>query len=179
MKRLTRGDLDSLERHGYRALRRFVERDRFTAAPYPRSLDLVAMLRAEARTPQQHALITDLFERITLYDPRLDQPTAARRADGRWDVAVPVEARKTWADGAGHGRPAPVDEPIEIGLFTAEPGSAGFDRRSVLRMELRPIRTGRQMVRFVAKRRPTYAGADPYNLYIDRNAGDNVGTVMS
>lgn len=40
-------------------------------------------LRAEARTAGQQALITDLFERITLYDFKVDQPTVARRADSR------------------------------------------------------------------------------------------------
>jgi hypothetical protein len=160
-----------------RALRRFVDRYRYTVAPYPRSLDLIAFLRAEAGTPAEQALITDLFERITIYDLRVDRPTAARRPDGRWEVTVPVEARKAYADGRGNERQAPLDEPIEIGLFTAEPGSAAFDRRSVLRMELRPIRSGRQRLRFVTDRRPAYAGVDPYNLYVDRNSGDNVGEV--
>ncbi|HYD38616.1 MAG TPA: M1 family aminopeptidase, partial [Allosphingosinicella sp.] len=160
-----------------RALRRFVERYRFASAPYPRSLDLIAFLRAEARTPEQQALITDLFERITLYDLRVGAATAARRPDGRWNVTVPVEARKAYADGQGNEREARLAEPIEIGLFTAEPGSAGFDGGSVLAMELRPIRTGRQVLRFVTDRRPTHAGIDPYNLYIDRNAADNVGPV--
>lgn len=160
-----------------RALRRFVERYRFTVAPYPRSLDLIALLRAEARTPAQQALITDLFERITLYDLRVDEPKAVRRADGRWDVTVPVEARKAYADGHGRERRAPLDEPIEIGLFTAEPGGGGFDRSNVLTMELRPLRTGRQLLRFVTDRRPTHAGVDPYNAYIDRNSADNIGPV--
>lgn len=161
-----------------RALRRFVARYRFTTAPYPRSLDLIAFLRAEAKTPEQQALITDLFERITLYDLRVDRPRAVRRPDGRWDVTVPVVAGKAYADGSGKERPAPLAEPIEIGLFTADPGGTGFGPRNVLKMELRPIRTGRQLLHFVTDRPPTYAGIDPDNLYIDRNSGDNVGTVV-
>jgi hypothetical protein len=137
------------------------------------------MLRAEAKTPEQQALITDLFERITLYDLKVGAAKAVRRSDGRWDVTVPVEAGKAHADGQGNERPAALNEPIEIGLFTAEPGSAGFGRRNVLKMELRPIRTGRQVLRFVTDRRPTHAGVDPYTLYIDRNSGDNVGMVTS
>ena len=162
-----------------RALRRFVNRYRFTTAPYPRSVDLIAFLRGEARTPEHHALITDLFERITVYELRVDHPTAVRRPDGRWDVTVPVDARKSYADGRGNERQAPLDEPIEIGLFTAEPGSATFGRANVLMMQLRPIRSGRQMLHFVTDRRPTHAGVDPYNLYIDRKSGDNVASVTS
>ncbi len=30
------------------------------------------------------------------------------------------------------------------------------------------------MVTFVTDRRPTHAGVDPYNYYIDRNSEDNV-----
>jgi hypothetical protein len=41
-------------------------------------------------------------------------------------------------------------------------------------MERRPIRSGRQVLEFVTDRRPTYAGVDPYNFYIDRNVTDNV-----
>jgi hypothetical protein len=41
-------------------------------------------------------------------------------------------------------------------------------------MERYPIRSGRQVLRFVTGRRPAYAGVDPYNFYIDRDAGDNV-----
>jgi ABC-type transport system involved in multi-copper enzyme maturation permease subunit len=54
-----------------RALRRFLERFRFRQAPFARSIDLVAELRKEARTPEQQALITDLFERVTRFDYRV------------------------------------------------------------------------------------------------------------
>ncbi|MGA9581720.1 MAG: M1 family aminopeptidase, partial [Allosphingosinicella sp.] len=160
-----------------RALRRFVDRYRFTTAPYPRSVDLIAMLRAEAKTPEQQALITDLFERIALYDLKVEAPRAVRRADGRWDVTVPVEARKFHADGKGAETEARLAETIEIGLFTAEPGESGFDRSNVIWMQRRPVRSGRQVLKFVTDRKPSHAGVDPYNLYIDRAWSDNVAPV--
>ena len=61
-----------------------------------------------------------------------------------------------------------------MGLFTAEPGLDAFDAKNVIVMERRPIRSGAQVLRFVTDRRPTHAGIDPYNYYIDRNSGDNV-----
>jgi hypothetical protein len=161
-----------------RALSRFVQRYRFTTAPYPRSVDLVGMLREEATTPELQQLITDLFERITLYGLRVDEPRAVKRADGRWDVTMTVDARKIYADAKGRERPAPLSEPIEIGLFAEHPSAISFDRRNVIVIELRPIRSGRQTVRFVTDRPPTYASVDPYQLYIDRNSSDNVASVM-
>ena len=41
-------------------------------------------------------------------------------------------------------------------------------------MERQPIHSGRQVLKFVSDRKPTYAGVDPYNFYIDRNSADNV-----
>ncbi|HEX8238859.1 MAG TPA: aminopeptidase [Allosphingosinicella sp.] len=157
-----------------RALRTLLARHRPPGPTFALPDELVAALRAEARTPAQQALITDLFERITLHDLAVDGARAVRRPDGRWDVDVTVSARKFHAGGHGEDRPAPLDEPIELGLFTADPDDGPLDRRSVVTVELRPLRTGRQRLRFVTDRRPAYAAIDPYALYIDRKLRDNV-----
>ena len=160
-----------------RALRTLLNQYRFKGAPYPRSVDLIRALRTEAETSEQQALITDLFERITIYDLKVDEPTATKRADGKWLVKVPVEASKYYADGKGNETETKLDEPIEIGLFAAEPGRGAFDRKDVILMELRPIRSGRQVLTFVTDRKPAFAGVDPYNFYIDRDSDDNVKPV--
>ena len=157
-----------------RALRALLARYGFKGPPYPRSLDLVAALRAEARTSEEQNLITDLFERVVLYDLKVTEPTAVRRADGKWDVTAPVEAKKYQVDSRGAETEMPLAERIEVGLFTAQPGSDAFDATDVIVMERRPIRSGSQVLQFVTDRRPTHAGIDPYNYYIDRNSGDNV-----
>lgn len=157
-----------------RALRSLVERYKFRGAPYPRSLDLVEALRAEANTLEAQDLITDLFERITLYDLKVTRPTAVRRADGRWDVTVPVEAKKYYVDGHGAETEAPLDERIEVGLFIPRSGSdVPVDEDAVL-VERHPIRSGKQVLTFVTDERPLFAGVDPFTYYIDRNAKDNV-----
>jgi aminopeptidase N len=162
-----------------RALRSLLGKYRFKGAPYPRSLDLVAALRAGAKTREDQRLITDLFERITLYDLKALAPMARKRGDGRWDVTLTVEAKKFYADAEGNEKESPLSESIEIGLFTAEPGSGDFDRRDIILMQRRPIRSGRQILKFVVDRMPTHAGVDPYNFYIDRNSADNVVAVQT
>jgi ABC-2 type transport system permease protein len=160
-----------------RALRTILNKYKFKGAPYPRSIELVDLFREEAKTPEDQALITDLFERITLYDLKVGAANAVKRGDGRWDVTVPVEAKKFYADGKGNERPAPFADRIPIGLFTAEPGHGAFDRRNVVAMQRMPVKSGKQVFRFVTDRKPTHAGIDPYNFYIDRNSDDNVGPV--
>ncbi|GAA0644599.1 ABC transporter permease/M1 family aminopeptidase [Brevundimonas lenta] len=156
-----------------RALRRLLAQYAFKSAPYPRSLDLVAALRAEAPADKQ-ALITDLFEKITLYDVKTTAATATKRADGRWDVVVTVDARKLYADGEGEETVAPLNETFDVGLFSAEPGKGRFGENDVILMERRPIRSGVQTLRFITTRKPAFAGVDPYNKWIDRNSDDNL-----
>jgi ABC-2 type transport system permease protein len=155
-----------------RALKSLLAKYKFKGAPYPRSLDLIAAFRAEARTEEDQALITDLFERVTLYDLKVTEPTAVQRADGKWEVTVPVEAKKLYVTD-GVESETPLAERIEIGLFTAEPGRDAFAASNVILMERRAIRSGRQVLKFVTDKKPTYAGVDPYNFYIDRNSVDN------
>jgi len=156
------------------ALRRFLTRYRFKGAPYPRSLDLIAEFRKEAATPAQQALITDLFERITLYDLKARDPKVTRRPDGKYDVTMVVDAKKLYADGKGVERDTPLDEVMDIGLFSAMPGRGAFAAKDVILFEKRPIRSGTQTLRFVTAKAPGFVGIDPYNKRIDRNSDDNV-----
>ena len=160
-----------------RALGTILNKYKFKGAPYPRSIELVNAFRSEARTPEDQALITDLFERITVYDLKVKEPKAVKRADGKWDVTVPVEAKKFYAGGKGEEKATPLADRIPIGIFTAEPGRGAFDRKNVILMAPQPVRSGSQVFRFVTDRKPTHVGIDPYNFYIDRNSEDNVAAV--
>lgn len=160
-----------------RALSRLVAKYRFKGAPYPRSLDLIAELRKEARTPEDQALITDLFEKITIYDLKAKAATSTKRADGKWVTRITVEAGKFYADGKGVETPARLAESIEVGAFTARPGTGAFDRQAVLAMSRKPVKGGSQVVEIVTAKKPAFAGVDPYNFYIDRDADDNVVAV--
>ena len=145
----------------------------FKAAPYPNTRDFLRLLRAAAG-PEYDPLITDLFERITLVDAKATAATATARGDGSYQVQIEVEARKFYADGKGVETEAPLDEPFDIGVFTAEPGKRGFTAASVLAMRREPIQSGKQTVTVVVTQPPAWAGIDPYNKRIDRNSDDNL-----
>ncbi len=159
-----------------RALRHVLAQYAFKGPPYPTSLDLVKAIRAEAPADKQ-GLITDLFEKITLYDIKTSKVAVSRRRDGKFDVVLTVSARKLYADGRGKETEAPMNETLDVGLFTAEPGKAGFSAAKVISMQRLPIHTGVQTLRLVSILAPKFAGADPYNKLIDRNADDNVKAV--
>jgi aminopeptidase N len=156
-----------------RALRRLIARYAFKPAPYPSSSEFVAMLREEAGA-QHDALITDLFEKITLYDMKAKDATWTKRADGRYEVGFSIEAKKLYADGTGKETEAPLSEPFEIGVFTAQPGKKGFARGSVLLVERRTVASGTAKITLVVDREPGWVGIDPFNKRIDRNSDDNL-----
>jgi aminopeptidase N len=161
-----------------RALARFDAKWRFKGPPYPRSLDLIAEFRKEAKTPEQQALITDLFGKITLYDLKVSDATTKKDATG-WTTTLTVKADKFYANGKGVETKAALNEPIEIGLFTARPGLGAFSSKDVIVMGRRPIHSGTQQIVIHTAKKPTFAGVDPYNYYIDRNSDDNVKEVTA
>jgi ABC-2 type transport system permease protein len=159
-----------------RALRSLLSTYAFTGAPYPTALDLVAAIRAQAPADKQQ-LISDLFERITLYDLKATKATARRRPDGLYDVRLTVEATKFYANGLGKQQAAPMDEVLDVGLFSAKPGTPDFKESDVITLDKRPIRSGIQTLAFVTRRAPKFAGVDPYDELIDRNSDANTTQV--
>jgi aminopeptidase N/ABC-type transport system involved in multi-copper enzyme maturation permease subunit len=161
-----------------RAMKRLIERYAFQPAPYPSTLDFIAMLREEAG-PQYDNLITDLFERITLYDARATAAKKRRLPDGRWEVALTVDVKKYYADGEGVETEAPFEEEFEIGVFTQKPEDKAFSRSDILLFEKRVVKSGMNTVVLTlpSGTEPTYAGLDPYLKRIDRNGDDNLAEV--
>jgi aminopeptidase N len=151
-----------------RALRQLIHDFAFKGPPYPTTLDLVKDLRAEAPADKQQ-LITDLFEKITLYDVKASNAVATRRPDGKWNLAFTVEAKKLYADGQGHETPAPMNETLDVGAFDLKPGEQGYDLSKVIAVRKAPIHSGVQTVTMVVPRPPRFAGVDPFNELIDRN----------
>ncbi|MEQ1755062.1 MAG: M1 family aminopeptidase [Micropepsaceae bacterium] len=155
------------------ALKKLVDRYRFRTSPYPRTTDFLEILRADAG-PSHAKLISDLFEKITLYELKANSVKYTKRADGRFDVAIEVEARKFHADGKGKEMEAAMQENVPVGAFLVDPTDPKFDRSQVLVYEMKPIRTGKQTVTLITEEAPKFVAIDPYSIWIDREVKDNV-----
>lgn len=154
-----------------RALKKFVAAHRYQTGTYITSRDLLAYLRAET-PPAKQDLLTDLFERIVLYDNRVAAASAKRRLDGRWDVTMTLQLAKLQADGKGKETARAYDEPVELAVF------GGADGKQVLLREQRMLPGGASTVTVTVKDRPVEVGVDPYNLLIDRIPLDNRKAVV-
>jgi len=156
------------------ALRNFVNDAAYRTNPYPTSRELIKNLRAEASTDEQQELITDMFERITLWDLKLENATVKERDDGRFDVSIEVSASKFEASGSGEQTEIPLDMPIDIGIFSMNPDDVTEGEDHVLMLEKRRVKTGRMSFELVVDEKPKYVGIDPYSKLIDRNSDDNL-----
>ncbi|WP_310385132.1 ABC transporter permease/M1 family aminopeptidase [Roseateles sp.] len=159
-----------------RALQKLLAEFAFKPAPYADTRDFLRLLRSEAG-PQHEALIVDLFEKITLFDLKATDAKATQRADGKFEITFTVDAKKLYADGKGRETESPLNEAMDIGAFSAEPGKKGFTRDSVLLMERRPLQSGKQQIKLLLDKAPAWVGVDPYNMRIDRNSDDNLSKV--
>jgi aminopeptidase N len=155
------------------ALRRYLDRFRFKSAPYPRSLDLIAEFRKGA-SPAENRLITDLFEKIALYDIRATAAKIHKLPDSRYETTLTVEAHKYYATGKGRETEAPLDEQMRFGVFGSMPGWGPFDAKDELAIKPVAVRSGVQQIRFVTATKPSFAGVDPDDVLIDRKSDDNV-----
>jgi ABC-2 type transport system permease protein len=153
-----------------RALKAFVAAHRYQTDSYITSRDLLAAIRAETPADKQE-LLTDLFERIVLYDNRMSAASAVRRGDGQWDVTMKVQLAKLQADGKGKETARAYDEPVEIAVFGR--AGAGAKGERVLLRERRRLPAGESTLTVTVKEQPLEAGVDPYNILIDRMPGDN------
>jgi len=159
-----------------RAMRKLLAQYAFKGVPYANTTDFLRLLRAEAG-PANEQLISDLFDKITLLDLKATNATATPLPNGKYSVTFDVEAHKFYADGSGKETEAPMNELVEVGVFSAKPGDKDFDASKVLLLHDVPVHGPPMPVTVVVDGRPTWVGIDPYNKRIDRNSDDNLTQV--
>jgi ABC-2 type transport system permease protein len=148
-----------------RALAKFLRDHAFEGPPYTTATELVKYFRAEA-PPEYQDVITDLFERITLFDNQTRTVTATKRPDGKYLVKLTVASTKLRSDAKGEEKPVPLNDLIDIGVF-------GPDEK-VLFSEKRRLTKPVETFEILVSSKPVKAGIDPFNKLIDRNPKDNV-----
>ena len=154
-----------------RTLARFDREWAFKDPPYPTTKDFLADLREEAGA-KWSPLITDLFDKITVFDNRVTEATAKKRADGKYDVTLKLHASKVYVDGVGKETPATIEYPIDIGVFAKAADGKEQDEK-VLYLQKTAVAGGDSTVTVTVDALPYEAGIDPYNKLVDRVSDDN------
>ncbi len=153
------------------ALSRFIADKKFQKPPFTTASELLGYLR-EATPPELQGFLSDLFERITLYDNRAKEATWKRLPDGRFEVKLAFSAKKLYADGQGVETEAKLDDWLEVGVFARAEGESEA-KEKVLVLERRRVAEPEGEITLVVDQQPFEAGIDPYNKLIDRSSEDN------
>jgi ABC-2 type transport system permease protein len=86
-------------------------------------------------------------------------------------VTLDVKARKVVVDTAGVEKEVPMDDLIEVGVFTAaKKGGLG----DPLYQQMHRLRSGEHRITVTVPGKPARAGIDPRNLLIDVEGNDNL-----
>lgn len=153
----------------HQALRNFLKAYSFQTSPCPTSKDLVNALRATAG-PEYQQLITDLFERIVLYDLQVDA-ASVREVEGMFEVTIEVTAKQFAADAHGKETEEPLDSWFDVAVFaeTDKP----LEEIMPLYIAKHRLRSGTQTLTVRTTKRPGIAALDPFHKMIERSAANN------
>lgn len=156
------------------ALRSIVDKFGYKGPPYPTSVDLIDAIKANC-PPEAHDLLSDLFDRITLFANRTHKATYKKLENGKFEVTIKVECRKYTADEKGKETEVEFKDEVEIGAFAAP--EEGRKYGETLYREKVIAKSGDNEFVFVVDEVPDKAGIDPFLLLIDRMPRDNTKKV--
>ncbi len=143
-----------------RALRKVLQQYAYAQPPYPTSYALVDAFRAET-PPQYQYLIQDLFYDITLFSNRTFSATAKKRADGKYDVTIHVDAKEIQGGRKGR-RTRSAGERLDRNWRIRQARQGKEIRRDALpRSRFDEERRGDLQV-YGGKRRPTRRESTPF-----------------
>lgn len=154
-----------------RAIGNFLDKFALTAAPFPTSLDFVNEIRYVA-APEHQDLITDLFERIIIYDIDLRSATM-KEVNGIFAITLEVYGNKFEADAQGGETEVNLDTEFKISLFedASVIENEAFDQP--LYSQKHRLHSGLNTIKISLPERPGFASVDPMRAMIDRNLENN------
>jgi len=154
------------------ALGRFIEKYRYQSNPYTNIGEFVKTIREDTPDDLQY-LITDIFEKITLYENKAKTATAIENEDGTFTVTMEVEAKKVYADSVGNQTKAELKDWLEIGIL-GETLVNGEMEEIPIYLEKVLIIDSLTTFTVEVDQKPIKAGIDPMHKFVDRDSDDNL-----
>ena len=160
------------EKRMNQALSDFLGKYKFSEAPYPTTLDLMAFVSQDT-SDEESRFIKNIFEQISLYDLKAKTVEIKELDDHQFEVSLTIDARRVNADGQGVETEVGLSEMIDIGLFIDDPDNISINDKP-LYLNKHLITAGENIIKVIVPKRPVFAGIDPYVKLIDRDSADNI-----
>ena len=154
------------------ALGRFIEKFRYQSDPYTNIGEFVKTIREDTPDDLQY-LITDTFEKITLYENKAKTATAIENEDGTFTVTLEVEAKKVYSDSLGNQSDAELNDWLEIGVMGETLVNGEMEEIPIY---LEKVLITDSLTTFTVRvdQKPIKAGIDPMHKFVDRDSEDNL-----
>ncbi|MEO1052290.1 MAG: M1 family aminopeptidase [Bacteroidota bacterium] len=136
---------------------------------HPTTQDVIQYFR-EVTPDSLQCLVTDLFEKIILFENKANEVTYTALPNGSFEVTIDLSAAKYESDGSGASQEIDFKQWIDIGVYTE--GTNG--KEQLIYLEKHPIHEGAHTIKVIVPEKPSRAGIDPLNKLIDRSPLDNV-----
>jgi ABC-2 type transport system permease protein len=153
------------------AIRAYLNTNKFGGPPYTNSLEFVAFIKQATPDSLQY-LVTDMFEKITIYENYVSMLDYKKQNDSTYKVTITVGAAKFYNDNIGKSTRATVNDYMDVGIF-ANNTIKGIAGEKVLRMQRIKMDKPEKTFEFVVNEKPVSAGIDPFLKLIDRTPANN------
>ncbi|MBT3945130.1 MAG: hypothetical protein HOC41_08750, partial [Candidatus Marinimicrobia bacterium] len=122
-------------------------------------------------------LITDTFEKITLYENKAKKASAVENEDGTFTVTMEVEAKKVYSDSLGNQMDAELNDWLEIGILGETLVNNDMEEIPIY---LEKVLITDSLTTFIIQvnQKPIKAGIDPMHKFVDRDSEDNLVRVV-
>ena len=154
------------------ALGRFIDMFRYQSNPYPNIGEFLNTIRKWTPT-DLHYLISDTFEKITLYENKAKEASAIENEDGTYTVNMTVVAKKVYADSLGNQTNVKLNDWLEIGVLGETLINGELDETPIY-VEKVFITDSISTYSVTVDQKPVRAGIDPMYKFVDRNSDDNM-----
>lgn len=136
-----------------------------TSPPYMTSIDLLNVIKSKISEEQKN-LVTDLLEKIVVFDNRPLTIQATPLASGNYKIEMNISSKKVYADKDGKEIQKDFNQQIDVGVLDKN------EKYIYLKKHL--IKSGENKLEIIVQGEPVKAGIDPLNVLIDRDSKDNI-----
>lgn len=155
-----------------KALRDFTKKYAFQEPPFVTSLDFYKYIK-EATPDSLMYLTRDYFERIILYENKINKFDYEKTNNGKYKVTLEVGTRKYEADSLGNEKELNMNDWVDVAIYSDKYKAEGDYVRDTLYFKKHRFTQPESTMEFIVDKKPAKAGIDPFYKLIDRHREDN------
>ncbi|MFY7964468.1 MAG: hypothetical protein ACOVO1_06200, partial [Chitinophagaceae bacterium] len=153
------------------AIKAYLNKVKFQEPMYTNAIEFVDYIKKATPDSLQY-LVTDMFEKITLYENYVKKLDYNKVNDATYKVNIILGSAKFYADSTGNLKRGTVNDFVDIGIFNNEKIKNKDVEKPLLFTRVK-MDAPEKTFEFTVNKLPVSAGIDPYLKLIDRTPKNN------